>query len=46
MAEAYDRYRGLSGLALEGPPEAPTGFRGLKAGELTPVGPIPPSPSP
>lgn len=37
MAEAYDRYRGFSGLALEGPSEAPTGFRGLKAGELTPV---------
>jgi hypothetical protein len=37
MARAYDRYRGLSGLALDGPPDRPTGFRGLKAAELTPV---------
>ena len=37
MNAAYDRYRGFSGLALEGAPERPTGFRGLKAAELTPV---------
>ncbi len=37
MTSAYDRFQGSSGLALEGPPEKPTGFRGLKVGELTPV---------
>lgn len=37
MAAAYDRFRGYSGLALEGPDDRPTGFRGLKAAELTPV---------
>jgi hypothetical protein len=37
MTAAHDRFQGFSGLALEGPPEKPTGFRGLKAGELTPV---------
>ncbi len=37
MARAYDRYRGFSGLALDGPADRPTGFRGLKADELTPV---------
>jgi hypothetical protein len=37
MAAASDRFHGFSGLALEGPAEKPTGFRGLKAGELTPV---------
>jgi hypothetical protein len=39
MARAYDRFRGLSGLALDGPADKPTGFRGLKANELTPVSP-------
>jgi hypothetical protein len=37
MARAYDRYQGISGLMLDGPLEKPTGFRGLKANELTPV---------
>jgi hypothetical protein len=37
MNRAYDRYRGYSGLALDGPTEKPTGFRGLKQNELTPV---------
>ena len=37
MTKAYDRYRGLSGLALEGPADKPTSFRGLKQNELTPV---------
>ena len=37
MNRAYDRYQGLSGLALEGPAEAPTGYRGVKRGELTPI---------
>ncbi len=37
MNTAYDRHRGFSGLALEGPADAPTGFRGLKRDELTAV---------
>ena len=37
MEKANDRYRGISGLALEGPPDKPTGFKGLKQNELTPV---------
>ncbi len=37
MNKAYDRYKGISGLALEGPDDKPTGFRGLKTKELTPV---------
>jgi hypothetical protein len=37
MHRAHDRHRGWSGLALEGPAEKPTGYRGLKADELTPV---------
>jgi hypothetical protein len=37
MNRAYDRYKGISGLALDGPADKPTGFRGLKQGELTPV---------
>jgi len=37
MHRAYDRYKGFSGLALEGPAENPTGFRGLSQKELTPV---------
>ncbi|GAC1470434.1 MAG: hypothetical protein NVSMB9_15550 [Isosphaeraceae bacterium] len=36
-AVAYDRFRGFSGLALDGPPERPTGYHGVKAKELTPV---------
>lgn len=38
MNQAYDRYRGFSGLALDGPADKPTGYRGLKQGELTAVG--------
>lgn len=37
MHIAYDRFKGWSGLALEGPPDAPTGYRGLKRDELTPA---------
>ncbi len=37
MARAYDRFRGFSGLAIDGPADKPTGYRGLKADELTPV---------
>jgi hypothetical protein len=37
MNRAYDRFRGFSGLALEGPADEPTGYRGLKQDELTPV---------
>lgn len=37
MNAAYDRFRGASGWTIDGPGTAPTGFRGLKAGELTPV---------
>ena len=37
MARAYDRFSGISGLGLEGPADRPTGYRGLKAAELTPV---------
>lgn len=37
MNAAHDRHRGWSGLALEGPANQPTGFRGLKQKELTPV---------
>lgn len=29
MHRAYDRYKGYSGLALEGPADRPTGFKGL-----------------
>jgi hypothetical protein len=36
MAKAYDRFRGFSGLALDGPADKPTGWHGLKANELTP----------
>ena len=35
MAAAFDRHRGCSGLALDGPDDRPTGYRLLKAGELT-----------
>jgi hypothetical protein len=37
MHRAYDRFRGWSGLALDGPAARPTEFRGLKGHELTPV---------
>jgi hypothetical protein len=37
MTRTYDAYRGASGLALDGPAAAPTGYRFLKPGELTPV---------
>lgn len=37
MNAAYDRHRGWSGLALEGPAGHPTGFRGLAQNALTPV---------
>ena len=37
MARAYDLYRGVSGLALDGPEEKPTGYRGLQVDELTPI---------
>jgi hypothetical protein len=37
MHHTYDRFRGASGLAVDGPPERPTGFRTLKPSELTPV---------
>ena len=37
MNSAYDAHRGWSGIALDGPPQRPPGFRGLKQQELTPV---------
>jgi hypothetical protein len=37
MRRTYDRFRGWSGLALEGTPEKPTGYKGLKRGDLTAV---------
>ncbi|MBX6311631.1 MAG: hypothetical protein IRY99_01710 [Isosphaeraceae bacterium] len=37
LEAAYDRFRGFSGLVLDGPADRPTGFRGLKQDELTPV---------
>ncbi len=37
MNRTFDRFRGFSGLALDGPAEEPTGYRGLKQDELTPV---------
>lgn len=37
MRRAYDRHRGYSGLALDGPSDRPTGYRGLTSRELTPV---------
>lgn len=37
MSRAYDRHRGYSGLTLDGPADHPTGYRGLKQGELTAV---------
>lgn len=38
MESAYDRFRGWSGLALDGPVDRPTRFRGLSQTELTPLG--------
>ena len=38
MNAAYDRHRGFSGWELEGPEERPTGWRGVKGGELKAVG--------
>ena len=37
MAHAYDRFRGASGLVIDGPDERPTGFRTLATSELKPV---------
>jgi hypothetical protein len=37
MHRTYDRFRGWSGLALEGTAEQPTGYKGLKRGDLTAV---------
>jgi hypothetical protein len=37
MNQAYDRYKGLSGLTLEGDETKPSGFRGLKQNDLTPI---------
>jgi hypothetical protein len=37
MNRANDRYRGVSGWALDGPADKPTGFHGLKQSELTRV---------
>jgi hypothetical protein len=37
MRRTYDQFRGWSGLALEGMAERPTGYKGLKRGELTAV---------
>jgi hypothetical protein len=37
MHRAYDRFRGASGIALEGPADRPTWYKTLKANELTPV---------
>lgn len=37
MNLAYDAHAGWSGLAIDGPAEKPTGYRGLKAAELTPI---------
>jgi hypothetical protein len=34
MHRAYDRHRGWSGLAVDGPADHPTRYRGLKAGDL------------
>jgi hypothetical protein len=38
MEAVYDRHKGWSGLVLEGPEDALTGWRGLRADELTPIG--------
>jgi hypothetical protein len=37
MNRTYDRWKGASGLVLDGPADRPTGFRGIPASELTPV---------
>ena len=36
MNAAYDRHKGWSGLALEGAADKPTGFRGLRRGDVAP----------
>ena len=37
MNRTHDRFRGWSGLVLEGTAEKPTGYKGLKRGDLTAV---------
>jgi hypothetical protein len=37
MHSTYDSHRGWSGIALDGPAQRPTQFRGLKQKELTPL---------
>ena len=37
MHAAYDRFRGWSGLEIEGPEDRPAGYRGLTQDRLTPV---------
>jgi hypothetical protein len=39
MTRVQDRYKGWSGLVLDGRPEKPVGYRGLKQGELAAVVP-------
>lgn len=39
MEMAYDRHQGYSGLELIGPPDNPTGYRGLSGRDLPPVMP-------
>lgn len=39
MERTCDRFRGWSGLALEGPAGRPSGYRGVRQDELTPVAP-------
>ena len=38
MHATYDRFKGFSGLRVEGSPAAPTGYRGLRRDELKAVG--------
>jgi hypothetical protein len=37
MHRTYDRFRGWSGLTLEGTAEQPAGYKGLKKGDLAAV---------
>lgn len=37
MERTFDRFRGWSGLELTGPADRPSGYRGLKQDELTPI---------
>jgi len=37
MERAHDRFKGFSGLDLEGPEDKPTGYRGRQSNELTPI---------